>query len=353
MMDVARIVRREGALIVLTALLGLLPFGGAAFAEELFRASRPFQGIVTQSMAERAAETAARSLAMHSVVRELIVRPDVQAAGKMGVFQGMQPDLLPLAHAVAGTRVADTTLEGAPPQWRAVVAVALNPGDRSAAIRDILVRPERLALYARAVADEQRLLAAYDALAGSVLDTEARLAASESEPLAARAQALIAGLQAVDDYRSILPLWDGVWKDPALVLSRMQKALTMDGENALLYNALGEALSQLGRFHEAQEVQTRAIRLEPSLARAHHARGVAYLAQNLPSLAVADFSEAIRLAPASALYRRDRAAAWLVLADTPRMCRDLYDACARGDCARYRQAREQGACPGSLTETTP
>lgn len=131
---------------------------------------------------------------------------------------------------------------------------------------------------------------------------------------------------------------------PEAMLRHMRRAVSLDARNPLLWNALGEALLLLDRPQDAMEAQDRALKLSPGFARALHARAVCHLRLQMPALAVADASAAIRLRPDVAANWRVRGAAWQVRGEPGPMCDDFYRACALGDCEGLGLARGRGQC---------
>ncbi|MDR3045379.1 MAG: tetratricopeptide repeat protein [Desulfovibrio sp.] len=131
---------------------------------------------------------------------------------------------------------------------------------------------------------------------------------------------------------------------PEAMLRHMRRAVALDARNPLLWNALGEALLLLDRPQDAMEAQDRALKLSPGFARALHARAVCHLRLQMPALAVADASAAIRLRPDVAAHWRVRGAAWQVRGEPGPMCDDFYRACALGDCEGLSLARGRGLC---------
>ena len=138
---------------------------------------------------------------------------------------------------------------------------------------------------------------------------------------------------------------------PEAMLRHMRRAVSLDTRNPLLWNALGEALLLLDRPQDAMEAQDRALKLWPGFARALHARAVCHLRLQMPALAVADATAAIRLRPDVAAHWRVRGAAWQVRGEPGPMCDDFYRACALGDCEGLSLARGRGQCRPSIDGT--
>jgi tetratricopeptide (TPR) repeat protein len=248
-----------------------------------------------------------------------------------------------LAHATARTSVLLVSKSRKPPSVT-VTVVLLDDSDgpsMEARARDALVHPERLDLYEKAALREKSLVEAFDALLPPAGDgsspTPPRAAGTELRGIADEIQALAL-------FKEQLPSRNGLWKNPAAVRAAMQTALALAPESTLCRNAMGDAALQLGRSQEALEEQTRAIRTDPSFARAFHSRGAALLALGHLSSAVADFSEAIRLSPHAAAYYRSRGMARHLLGETQAMCRDLYQTCVLGGCEEFQWAVSGNYC---------
>ncbi len=344
--------------VLFAVLLLALPRAAApAPSGPQFIAERPFQGPITHDMALQAAKAAARQAAMQALARDLVTRPDVQFVGKAGPSP-IPRDPLALAYASARLQPPQSQSQGRPLQARVAVRLAVSwPDDQE--LRQALLQTARLALYARAVTRETVLLAEYDTLSTRLLRASASKQELSQPELSAlqeipdRLRALAAALEGMDLYLEALRDFSGTWGRPQESAALMQRILSLDPDNAPALNAYGECCLLLGRLQESQEAQRKALALVPDFDRAFHARGAANLALGLPALAVADFTEAIRLSPHNAEYRRDRAAAWLVREETEPMCRDFRDACALGDCAGYQWALTQGRCPRSNDEPQP
>jgi tetratricopeptide (TPR) repeat protein len=228
------------------------------------------------------------------------------------------------------------------------VSVSLTvPSLDSNTLRTGLLIPARLELYGRAAAREAELIERYDAVSSALLQPAGQSIREQQKNIFNHTamRRVVRAMEALDLYFEALSMFSGTWEDAATQNERMLRILKLDPESSLALNAYGETCLLLGRPQEALEAQNAALRLDSDFARAYHARGTAGLVLGLPVLAVADFSEAIRLYPANPVYRRDRAAAWLVSEEKIPMCRDFRDACTLGDCSGYQWAMDRGMCP--------
>lgn len=80
-------------------------------------------------------------------------------------------------------------------------------------------------------------------------------------------------------------------------IAPMQEAVRLDPHDAEALNNLGDALTCLGDYAQAESACRQATRLAPGYALAHNNLGNALLRLELPSQAEAAYAEAIRLAP--------------------------------------------------------
>ena len=302
-----------------------------------------YGGPIDKAAAETAAKASARRSAAQDALRSIVARHDVRFAARVDSHADVPPDPLGLAYAVIKIQPGDISFKDLADGSGAVSVVldAQTPVE-SAAVRAALLNPERVQLYTYAAMREQQLLAQFSIYSAAV--------GTAQEPGSAAVAQLCNSMAALSLYLDILPFLEKSWLRPFDVLAAMQSAVKLDPDNPLLHSALGDACMLLSRPHEAREAQTRALRLDAQFVRAYHGRGIACLALRLPLLALADLSEAIRLAPFTAAYRRDRAAAWLLLEKNDDMCADLYEACALGECEQYKWAVGQGSCEKKIPE---
>lgn len=232
----------------------------------------------------------------------------------------------------------------APPQ-RTLSRDGVLPGQISASPLHMVLRNEQaLTLRQAALARQTALLDEAEDLAHRAALHRQRNGVDSHSPYGARIQALAAALDGLQQYEQALAHLNGLWSNPATLLPLLREATTLAPGEALTWNALGEVLLQMDRPQDALEAQTQALALEMEFARAHAARGLAYLRLNLPALAVEDLSAALRLQPDEPSWLRARGAAWMVREEFVPMCDDFYRACVLGDCEGLGQAREQGRC---------
>ena len=313
------------------------PSLGTMLAGRRFSASRPFGGSVDVASAREVARADAWNTALQSILRPLASLPDVRFAGSLP--NAWQPDILALARACVSTRPLLESVSRRDSILTATIELAAPPVGRSLekCISDTLVQHERLELYGLAAAQERAQVQEYDAA----------LAADRAGALpetGERARAAVRSLRALRLYADALASFSGIWNDPSASRDVFLEALDIAPQTPLILNALGDATLQLGRSQEAVELQTRALVLNPSFARAYHSRGLANLALNLPFVAERDLTQAVSLAPARAAYVRDRGVARLLRENIPGMCEDFYAACVLGDCVKLHWAVEHKRC---------
>jgi tetratricopeptide (TPR) repeat protein len=127
---------------------------------------------------------------------------------------------------------------------------------------------------------------------------------------------------------------------PSKAVADFTEAIRLEPDDARAYGDRATILNRLGRHAQAIADATEAIRLDPGLALGHNARGYGHLGRGRQRVftfwrrgnaaarqadyeqAVADFTEAIRLAPNSWDCFVGRAAAYRALGDTTSAARD-------------------------------
>lgn len=313
----------------------------ASLAGRRFSATIPLSPDVSFDDATVVAAAAARAKAMRAAVRALVGLPEVRIAGSMRSSPHSPPNLLALAYATVRT---ETLLVSQSRKESSVtVTVAVTDDETAeplgARVRDALIHPDRLGLFEKAVLREKALLEKFESLMPGEPSRETRNPEDFDNPAA-----IINEIRALEIFKAQLPSRNSVWMDPAGLRDAMRGALALAPNSALLRNALGDALLQLGRSQEAFEEQTAALKLDPSFARAFYSRGAASLALQYLSSAVADFSEAIARSPFTAAYYRARGMARHLQGEEDAMCRDLHQACGLGECEEYQWAVSGGFC---------
>ena len=307
-----------------------------------FSATRPLPATISEENAMFIAETAARLDALQTVIRSLIALPEVRIAVAIGTPSSQPTNLLALAHATARTTVL---LRSKSRKNATATVTIILENDNSALsrekrVRDALLHPDRLTLHEKTVLREKKLLEAIDA----ALSPRSATMDNRDDASGKNLPDLLNELKALAILTQILPLYDGLWKDPVAVRNAMQTALALAPDSALCRNAMGDASLQLGRSQEAWEEQALAIRSAPDFARAFHSRGTAALALGHLSSAVADFSEAIRLSPQTAAYYQARGMARHLQGESRPMCEDLHRACTLGECKEFQWAVAESLC---------
>ena len=307
-----------------------------------FSATSAYNQQVSADKVEVFAQTAARANAMKILMRHIAHVPEVRVAAN-SLHEKL--NLLAIAHAVGRTTVL--LVSHSRKEASTMVTVAITEKDTEPSIEgrihEVLVIPERLALYEEILFREEAIMERYNSLfplqattgGVSVWLTEAQVA--EIEQLANE-------LHALDAFKKYVPSWSGTWDDPITIRNITQNLLRQAPYSALIHHALGNAWLQLGRSQEAMEAQTQAIKNAHTFAAAYHTRGVAAMTLGLFSSATADISEAIRLSPKTAVFYRDRGLVAYLGGDIPSMCADFHEACALGECRKLHWAEEEKLC---------
>lgn len=319
----------------------------AALAGRRFSATRSAGAGLSVDDTAVMAETAARHAALRTVIRALVVLPEVRIAGTSAPTAAKTPNLLALA--LATTKISVLLISKSRKAAAVTVTVVIDDAGDSPPlekrVRETLTHSERLALYENVVLREKRLLDAFDALVENY-GKQVRHALSDAS-LPQSAEGIVKEIRALRMFTALLPSRNGLWKNPEAVHAAMGEALELAPGSALCRNAMGDALLQMGRSQEALEQQTLALRYTPSFARAYHSRGAAALAMGLYSSAIADFTEAIRLNPLDPAHYRARGMAGHLAGETAAMCRDLHQACRLGECGEFHWAVSAALCDPS------
>ena len=151
-------------------------------------------------------------------------------------------------------------------------------------------------------------------------------------------------LEALWIFDEALTRLHGVWREPALTAATLRRALALDGQNPLLWCALGEVQLQQDVPHAALDSLNKALAMAPHLPRARYALGIGHLRLQQPALAETDFDAALRHRPDNAAWLRARGAVRMVLEKYDLMCQDFLQACALGDCEGLAAARKRSLC---------
>jgi len=161
----------------------------------------------------------------------------------------------------------------------------------------------------------------YLPLAGLVLAAGAGLArltaiSRETRGLAALSLAAVAALAAVALHQ--VPLW----KDGLTIL---QHAVLVTPQNADAHHALAGVLAQAGRTDEAIAEYREAIRHDPTSALIRLGLGCALMVKGNTAEAIRSFEEALRISPDDPEVRNNLGAAWLAMGnidEAVRQCRE-------------------------------
>ncbi len=223
-------------------------------------------------------------------------------------------------------------------------AVAVPPDLFERQVKEMLAVRGWLDFY-EALAGRRALLAGEALiLAGDAGAVFARRGAEADAPQSPRLLRLARGLEALDLFERCLPLFNGVWAAPEMVVRDMERATELDGGVPFFWTVLGEALFQTGRNRRAIEALDRAVELAPEAARPRHSRGIVYLGMSSVPLAEQDLSAALRLDPENPEYWQSRGALRARQGEHEGMCGDFLNACRLGLCDAYGNALRNGWC---------
>lgn len=112
--------------------------------------------------------------------------------------------------------------------------------------------------------------------------------------------------------------------------SELTKAIEIDPELARAYVTRGQAYNDKNKFDLAIADFTKVIEIEPTNASAYNDRGMAYGNNGEYDLAVADYSKAIEIDPLVAEPYRGRARAYYYKGEYDKAWKDVYEAQALG-----------------------
>lgn len=332
----------------------LWPLEGAALTGSA-SASRGFKSKVSRAMASAAASVEARHAAVNILVREFGMLDEVRLFLSGEVMRSApRPDPLALVWLMLGEEESQSSVSGVPPdmQVHITLKIELDLGDnRAARLAGLLPRHELLNMYSRALELERSALAAYDKAAvyflrpgpsGKVDKAAAARAAGELERAYAALDAAVAYLGLLP---SLYPAGKGVphnsGKDLIPVVERLA---AMSPDNYLILAELARMRLLQGSAREALRLIEKVLDLRADFAQGYDLRGLCQLWLEFPSLALADFSRAIRLEPYHPVFFENRALARRVLEDIPGMCADLAESCSLGECGALDWALSQGYC---------
>ncbi|HNY51035.1 MAG TPA: tetratricopeptide repeat protein [Smithella sp.] len=120
--------------------------------------------------------------------------------------------------------------------------------------------------------------------------------------------------------------------------------LQITKKNALAYHHLGYLYDGLGRYQEAIDHYSEAIRIKPYHAVFYNNRGVAFAKIGQHQSAVKDFDQAIRMKPDFAEAYINRGKAYLMQDNKELGCRDAQKACKLGNCTLISTAKKNKYC---------
>lgn len=317
------------------------------------RVERPLGGWISADMAREAALAAARREAAARVRPDLARIPEV--AGLLEESAALVPGPEEQGREQMLELVARFLLEADEPPRESGggQALALEQGFSLGGIDMtrqklalLLSAPALLENYRLALQLESTCLARYDATVAALLAQPGQMS-GDGEGGAAGAvwqevAALHNALRACGIYLEILPaLYAEGGLSPEL-LEPLEEINRLLPGNYLFLSELGRFYLWLERSGRAGQALDAALRLNPDFDQAYGHRGALWLLLHKPSLALADFDRAIRLASGrpemEAVYRHGRAVVWKALGNNAGMCEDLRQSCLLGQCAAYEWA---------------
>lgn len=110
------------------------------------------------------------------------------------------------------------------------------------------------------------------------------------------------------------------------------------------FNNRGTVFYKLGRYQQAINDYSHAIRLQPEHADGYNNRGLAYGRTGRYQQAIDDFNKAIHLKPNFADAYNNRGYAHFLQGNKNMGCFDAQKACSLGMCKLFKFAKEQGHC---------
>lgn len=341
---------RRPAWLALCCLAVCLWGSGQALAvEATASAGRGFKGEISRDMAERAALAEARLAAVRSALRDLSRQDEVRLLLSGEVLRAApRPDPLALAWALLAEERAESAVNGVPPDMRVEVTLSVrldSEGARSLAA--LLARPGLLDLYSRALQMQALALERYDAASAPLLrpGRPEKRAPGPSEELESSRAALEAAVTYLALLPELYPPDDALPPDGGRdFFPTVERLAGENPDNYLLRAELARLRLLRGEALQARELLDGVIGLRPDFAPAYDLRGLCLLWLELPALALADFSRAIRLEPYHPAFFENRALAHRILEDRTAMCADLTESCRLGECAGLDWAAGQGLC---------
>lgn len=297
----------------------------------------------------------ARLAAMQALVRELGKLDEVRLFLSGEVMRAApRPEPLALAWALLAEEEAQSSVSGVPPDMQVQVSMEMRldlGANRAGRLGALLARHEFLGLYSRALELQSAALGTYDAAAVFFLrpGSSGRVDQKSLNRAVAGLERAYADLEAAVVYLEVLPaLYPAGQGLPAdggrELVPVVERLASMNPDNYLILVELGRLRLLQENPRAALALLEKALALREDFAQAYDLRGLCLLWQELPSLALADFSRAIRLEPYHPGFFENRALARRVLEDLPGMCADLAESCRLGECGGLEWAASQNYC---------
>jgi hypothetical protein len=127
-------------------------------------------------------------------------------------------------------------------------------------------------------------------------------------------------------------------------IDHYNEAIRLDPDYTDAYNNRGSFYGNLKHYELAVENFSKAIALKSDYAKAYYNRGTAYAYLGKYTQAVDDYNEAIRIKGDYPDALNNRAVAYLKQGNVKMGCEEAHKICARGYCAIWDAARNQGYC---------
>lgn len=294
----------------------------------------PFGGAVTETLARRLANHAGYTLAIEHLARTLSRKPGVR------LFAEDLPRLMALGAPIHTLEIvtfpAVISNDGTEPLLSGELRVTVLWTQHRAEddfLRECIA--DSISLESRSMAYAQLRRITADCLR---LIRDAAILRRENGDDDPQAERLAVLLEQLDDLRLFL---DEPFPPEAAKLERL---LARNPGNPAFLLEFAERLLRMNQPSKALEALKTLNGGVPLSGHALYLRGLAQLALRLPTLAIQDFTAALRLNPDEPGYWQGSAMGHAALEDIESMCVDLEVACSLGLCQPLEAARQNNFC---------